>query len=65
MVIGLAKACQSMRELKTRMAELYGRQPVQYTLFLPPPTVLAHAPRSMARKSPINEDDDSQMTLNL
>lgn len=37
MVIGLAKACHSMTELKMRMAELYGRQPVQYTMFLPPP----------------------------
>lgn len=38
MVIGLAKACQSIQELQLRMAELYGRQPVQYTLFLPPPS---------------------------
>jgi hypothetical protein len=37
MVIGLAKACESMQELQMRMAELYGRQPVQYMLFLPPP----------------------------
>src|SRR5260221_1546261 len=39
MVIGLAKACQSMRELQTRMAEIYGRQPIQETLFLPLPSI--------------------------
>lgn len=50
MVIGLAKACYSMHELKTKMAELYGRQPVQYTLFLPPPnaTVQPKPPRSFS-----------------
>jgi len=36
MVIGIAKTCQTMAELKQRMAELHGRVPVQYTLYLPP-----------------------------
>lgn len=53
MVIGLAKACTSMRELKARMAELYGRQPVQYTLFLPPPSQPPHAPKYTVIQSPI------------
>ncbi|MBI1374192.1 MAG: hypothetical protein GC159_15855 [Phycisphaera sp.] len=35
-LIGVASTCESMSELKQRMAELYGRVPVQYTLFLPP-----------------------------
>ena len=37
MVVGLAKSCHTMRELQTKMAELYGKVPVQYTLYLPPP----------------------------
>lgn len=36
-LIGIASTCQNMSELKVRMAELHGRQPVQYTLFLPLP----------------------------
>lgn len=35
MVIGLAAACQSMSELRQRMAERYGRRQVQMTLYLP------------------------------
>lgn len=35
MVIGIAKTCRSMQELKAKMAEMYGRVPVQYTLYLP------------------------------
>src|SRR6266436_3160564 len=31
MLIGLARSCQTMRELQTKMAEINGRQPVQYT----------------------------------
>jgi hypothetical protein len=36
-VIGMAQACDSMRELRERMAETYGRQPYQFTLFLEAP----------------------------
>lgn len=36
MVIGMASACHTMRELKEKMAEKFGRQAVQYTLYLPP-----------------------------
>lgn len=50
MVIGLAKASNSMSELKTRMAQLYGRQPVQITMFLPPPSNPAKAPASASPK---------------
>lgn len=35
MLIGMASACTTMNELKRRMAEKYGRVPVQYTLYLP------------------------------
>lgn len=36
-VIGMAQACDSMAELRQRMAETYGREPFQFTLFLEPP----------------------------
>jgi len=36
-LIGIASTCQNMSELKIRMAELHGKIPVQYTLFLPLP----------------------------
>jgi hypothetical protein len=37
MLIGMAAACSSMPELKQKMAERFGRQPVQFTLFMAPP----------------------------
>lgn len=37
MVIGMGAACRDMPELRSRMAERYGRHPVQMTLYLPPP----------------------------
>ena len=36
MLIGMATACQSMPELRQKMAERFGRHPVQITLYLPP-----------------------------
>jgi hypothetical protein len=36
-LIGIAKTCQSMPELKEKMAELHGRQPIQYRLWVPYP----------------------------
>jgi hypothetical protein len=36
MLIGLASACQDMSELRQRMAEKFGREGVQMTLYLPP-----------------------------
>jgi hypothetical protein len=35
-LIGMASACISMEELRRKMAEKYGRVPVQMTLFIPP-----------------------------
>lgn len=35
MVIGIAKTCTTMKELRDKMAQMYGRVPVQYTLYLP------------------------------
>ena len=36
MVIGMATACRDMAELRQRMAERFGREKVQFTLYLPP-----------------------------
>ena len=36
MVIGMATACQDMSELRQRMAERFGREGIQLTLYLPP-----------------------------
>lgn len=36
-LIGLASACESMWELRYRMAETYGKEPFQMVLFIGPP----------------------------
>ena len=38
MLIGMAAACQSMPELRQKMAERFGRHQVQFTLFVAPPS---------------------------
>lgn len=35
MLIGMAKACSTMQELRDKMAEVYGKTPVQLRLYLP------------------------------
>lgn len=65
MVIGLAKACDSITELKTKMAEIYGRQAVQYTLWLPPPTNPAHAPLPPRSASRHQDNGVSQGALDV
>lgn len=37
MIIGMARTCQNMTELRDRVGELYGRQPVQLRIYLPMP----------------------------
>jgi AAA domain/P63C domain len=37
MLVGMASACRSMSELRAKMAERFGRTPVQLTLYLAPP----------------------------
>jgi len=37
MLIGISSTCRNINELFDRMAERYGRIPVQYRLYLPPP----------------------------
>jgi hypothetical protein len=34
-LIGVAKTCHNMREPRDKMAEMYGKSPVQLTLYLP------------------------------
>ena len=36
MVIGMATVCRDMAELRQRMAEKFGRESIQFTLYLPP-----------------------------
>jgi hypothetical protein len=36
MLIGMATACRDMAELRQRMAERFGREKIQLTLYLPP-----------------------------
>ena len=36
MTIGMATVCHDMRELRQKMAERFGREAVQFTLFMPP-----------------------------
>lgn len=38
LLIGMASACRDMIELKARMAEKFGRERVQFTLYLPKPS---------------------------
>jgi hypothetical protein len=38
MLVGMARACANMRELREKMAEQYGRQEYQMTFFAPPPS---------------------------
>jgi hypothetical protein len=44
MVIGVAKTCENMLELRDRMAALDGKIPVQLRLYFPPPTVADKEP---------------------
>lgn len=39
-VIGMAKTCDDIHELRQRVAEHYGKKPVQFTMFLKPPSSL-------------------------
>ena len=42
MLIGVARTCETMIELRDRMAQLNGKSPVQLRLYLPPPGEAAH-----------------------
>lgn len=64
MVIGLAKGCQNLGELKQKMGQIYGRQPVQLTFYLPPPSAQPTAlPTARVPKSPGHESTDEQRKM--
>lgn len=66
MVVGIAKTCETMGELRMRMAQQFGRQPVLHTMFLRPPSApqpLVAAPQN--GKRPGLNSDDSQAKLPL
>lgn len=50
MLIGLASACHDMAELRQRMAEKFGREGVQLTLYLPP---TSHRPQREGFPGPV------------
>jgi hypothetical protein len=51
MLIGMATACASMQELRGRMAERFGRTPVQLTFYLPPSPKLDDDPARVLQAS--------------
>lgn len=68
-VIGLSMACNSLRELRMKMAEAYGRAPKQYTLF--DDEILPISSRKRNKKDIVDgsitktEGDNNQLTLNM
>ena len=46
-LVGIAKTCENMVELKDKMAEIHGKTPVQYRLYLPMPTADQQEKRSV------------------
>lgn len=55
MTIGLGKACETMPQLKRKVAELRGLVPVQMTLMLPPPGASTPTTRPARSKQPAND----------
>ena len=49
MLVGMAKSCRTMLELRQKMAEQFGREPIYLTLFLHPAAELDGSPQSGAR----------------
>jgi len=54
MVIGIAKTCFNIHELREKLAIQFGRSEVQFSLFLPPPTRQL-SPGKLALKEPENK----------
>lgn len=55
MLVGMARACDSMSDLKRRMAEQFGRVPIQLTIYVPndasrATTILTLPPSRVARE---------------
>jgi hypothetical protein len=61
MLIGMAAACQTMPELRQKMAERFGRQQVQFTLFINPPAMQRRArPQLTSGKGEIGQFEGQQ-----
>lgn len=60
MVIGMARACTSMNELQRRMAEQFGRQEVQFTMWVDVPSRQKALPRGTAAAIPPGQLDEQQ-----
>jgi hypothetical protein len=52
MLIGVARTCETMTELRDRMAALNGKQPVQLRMYLPTPGTENPGPPIKRRKIP-------------
>jgi DNA-binding transcriptional regulator YdaS (Cro superfamily) len=64
MLIGMAAACQTMPELKQKMAERFGRQQIQFTMWVDPPT--RQPSRAFSRPTvELSEQVDRQESLDL
>jgi hypothetical protein len=64
MLIGMAAACQSMPELRQKMAERFGLQQVQFTMFVDPP--IRRERPSLPKPTPSTESQfDGQAALEL
>lgn len=51
MLVGMAKPCRTMLELRQKMAEQFGREPIYLTLFIKPPAELDGISQSGARSA--------------
>lgn len=62
MLIGLASACHDMKELRARMAEKFGREGIQFTMYLPPsPKPVRQPPGESAPQSTPEADQTLEM----
>ncbi len=59
MLIGMARSCQTMHELREKMAKLYNREPFQLSLFLPPIASLPKPIQKKEQKAPLNKPGQS------
>ncbi|MCX7011393.1 MAG: P63C domain-containing protein [Candidatus Sumerlaeota bacterium] len=59
MLVGMAKSCYSMRELREKMAEQFGREPYQLTMFIPTTTALN--PRTITQEKPRGGKQESSV----
>lgn len=63
MLIGMATACQTMPELRQKMAERFGKQQVQFTLFIDPPGLPRHRPTRPAAVPAAQDPHRGQDTI--